>query len=156
MSVTAPLTLHAADREAYRAWLQTQGLRFGFADELADCADRVHLKVRNGTPPTDRWAVIIPTVRVLERIRERFGPCTITSAYRSPLYNATFFGQGAVRDSMHTRNIAIDFKCAEGTPAEWGAYARRLRAEGVFTGGVGVYRSWCHIDTRGTAADWNG
>lgn len=150
------MTLHEADREAYRAWLRTQGLRFGFADELADCADRVNLKVRNATPPADRWAAIVPTVRVLERIREAFGPTTITSAYRSLLYNATFVGQGAVRDSMHTRNIAIDFKCANGTPAQWAALARQLRAEGVFTGGVGVYRSWVHIDTRGTVADWNG
>lgn len=152
------LTVREARREAYRTWLQQQEVRFGFADELADYANHVHKGVRNDTPAEERWSAMLPTVRVLEQIRERFGPTVITSAYRSLLYNATFLGQGAVKDSLHTRNIAIDFHCRTGTPGEWAAFARGLRRDGVFTGGVGLYltRRFVHIDTRGTVADWNG
>lgn len=150
------LSLRETRREAYRVWLRAQGLRFGFADELADCANHKNKGITNDTPPDEKWAAMLPTVRVLERVREQFGATTITSGYRSLLYNATYVGQGAVKDSMHTRNIAIDFRCATGTPAEWASFLRWLRGEGVFTGGVGVYRTWVHIDTRGTVADWNG
>lgn len=147
---------HAIEREAYRAYLTAQLLKFGFADELADCANHVHHGVQNATPPKEIWYAMLPTVRVLERIREYFGPTSITSGYRSAPYNATYSANGAVKDSMHVRNLAIDFKCRDAQPRTVASFARDLRMQGLFTGGVGVYKSWVHIDTRGTVADWNG
>lgn len=139
----------------YREWLTAQGIKFGFDREVPALADRVSKGVRNSTPPVERWHQIVPTLRVLERVRERFGATSVHSAYRDRLYNAAV---GGVGDSQHSKNDALDFSCATGTPAEWAAFLRDLRTQGVFTGGVGVYprSGFVHVDTRGVRADWNG
>ena len=107
--------------------------------------------VRNDTPPVELWHRMIPTLRLVERVREEFGPTTINSAYRSRSYNLAI---GGVGDSRHSQNDAIDFRCRNGTPAEWAAFLREHRDAGVFKGGIGVYRTFVHVDTRGTNADW--
>lgn len=146
-------TAHDARRDRYREWLQAQSLRFGFADELAACADRTSKGVRNDTPPVDRWHAILPTVRVLEQVRERFGPTVIHSAYRSLTYNVAV---GGVGDSRHAQNDAIDFSCSGASPEQWALFLRGLRDAGQFAGGIGRYRTFVHVDTRGRAADWQG
>jgi uncharacterized protein YcbK (DUF882 family) len=94
---------------------------------------------------------MIPTLLLAERVRERFGPTTITSAYRDRLYNLAI---GGVGDSWHTQNCAIDFRCRDGSPTQWALFLRGLRDAGQFQGGIGVYAGWVHVDTRGTNADW--
>lgn len=141
-------------REArYREWLAAQGLRFGFPAEVSALAQRTTRLVQNDTPPVEAWHRIMPTLRVVERLRERFGATTIHSAYRSPAYNLAV---GGVGDSRHAQNDAIDCSCATGTPRAWAAFLRDLREGGVFAGGIGVYSGFVHVDTRGFAADWTG
>lgn len=144
-----------ARRDRYREWLEAQELRFGFAGELADLSLNSRGPVANDIPPVERWGAILPTARVLELVRERFGPTTILSAYRSGAYNLAV---GGVGDSRHGQNDAIDFRCASNTPAQWATFLRGLRDTGQFAGGIGVYgtRGFVHVDTRGTAADWVG
>lgn len=146
----------AALRQArYAEWLAFQGLRYGFDAEIAALATRKKAGITNDTPPVERWHKIVPTIRVLEMVRERFGPTSVHSAYRSTAYNIAV---GGVGDSRHSQNDAVDFSCKTGTPAEWAAFCKDLRSKGVFTGGIGVYHksNFVHIDTRGTVADWSG
>lgn len=147
------MTARALCRDRYCEWLDAQALRFGFASELAALADRAKGGVLNDTPPVELWHEILPTVRIVERVREQFGATTLHSAYRSPTYNLAVGGEDR---SLHMAHRAIDFVCATGTPKAWAAYLRALRDQGVFTGGIGTYATFVHVDTRGTLADWVG
>ena len=157
---TADTTVdEGADRvERYRAWLHEQNLRFGFADEIANYCNARKLGVKNDAPPMEMWAKIIPTVRIVEALREEFGPTTILSAFRSKAYNEAVYREIGARptDSEHSRNTAIDFKCERGTPADWRRACWLRRSQGKFVGGVGIYRTFVHVDTRGRNADWTG
>jgi uncharacterized protein YcbK (DUF882 family) len=91
----------------------------------------------------------------VERLRERFGPTTINSAYRDRMYNTIVGGTLA---SQHMKNTALDVRCATGTPSDWVSFLRKLRQEGVFKGGLAVYRrsGFVHVDTRGVNVEWEG
>lgn len=110
----------------------------------------------NADPPRELWPNVIPLARALEAFRVRVGkPVHINSCYRSPRYNATL--PGAATSSQHMQFKAADITVAgRGSPADWAATARAMRADGLFAGGVGEYKSFVHIDVRGAAADWAG
>lgn len=58
-------------------------------------------------PARELWPRVVRTVRVWERIRERFGsPIMITSGYRPEQYNRAI---GGVAQSMHVMGAALDF-----------------------------------------------
>lgn len=107
----------------------------------------------NRRPPRALWANIAPTVLVLDRLRDRLGvPIVTLSAYRSPAYNRCIAGAKA---SQHTQFRAVDFLCRGASrPADWARVLRRMRADGLFKGGIGTYASFVHLDTRGHDADW--
>ncbi|HYW51296.1 MAG TPA: D-Ala-D-Ala carboxypeptidase family metallohydrolase [Gemmatimonadaceae bacterium] len=149
----SPSTAHLRRATRYEEWLESRGLRFGFAIEIAGKADRLEHGVRNDTPPVEIWHRMLPTVAVVELMRERFGPTVITSAFRTAAYNGAVAKSKA---SQHTENCALDFHCATGSPREWRDALAELRANGVFVGGVGLYAAFVHVDTRGTNADWVG
>ncbi len=138
----------------YREWLDAHAkAQYGFGGEIAALAGRVTKGVGNATPPVELWANIVPTIRLAEMVRAVYGATTINSAYRSPEYNAAVGGE---QNSMHMKNLALDFSCATGTPAQWAELLHQKRREGVFKGGIGVYKTFVHVDTRGTNADWTG
>lgn len=141
--------------QRYQEWLTAQSLLYGFDLEIAAQALRRNKGVLNDVPPVELWHQIVPTVRVLEKVRERFGATSILSAYRAPAYNAAVGGED---QSLHMQNRALDFRCATGTPAEWADYLFSLRDTGIFRGGVGTYQGqgFVHVDTRGTNATWSG
>lgn len=145
---------HTKRRQRYAEWLAGQNIRFNFGDEIAAWASRIDDGVLNDTPPIELWADMIPTVRMLERIREVFGPTRIISAYRTVAYNAV--QDGSAKDSQHIHNRAIDFKTAKGTPKDWALQLHEWRSAGAFRGGIGVYKTFVHVDTRGVNADWTG
>jgi uncharacterized protein YcbK (DUF882 family) len=144
------VSTHARRVVDYFAWLVNHEIPYGFDLELA----RLCARDGNDAPPKDRWPRILPTLAVLTTVREKFGPTTIRSGYRSPSYNAST--PDAAKNSRHVAGDAIDFRCARGTPAEWAAFLREVRGTGGFTGGVGLYPSFVHVDTRGSNADWTG
>lgn len=90
-------------------------------------------------------------VMVLQSIRSHFGTAvTINSAYRTPDYNAK---QGGAAHSQHCYGTAADITVKGKTPAQVAAYAREIMPD---WGGVGIYTSFTHIDTREVRADWKG
>lgn len=152
-----PSESHRLRQARYAEWLYARDLRFGFHEEIARVAANSKHGVINDTPPVELWHAIIPTAHVVELIREQFGPTTITSAYRTTGYNVALYKDTGTppTDSEHSRNRAIDFKCKTGTPKEWADMLRDMRAQRVFTGGIGIYPTFVHVDTRGTIADWD-
>jgi len=147
------MTAHALRAARYREWLGAQCVRFGFDAEIAARATAVTGGVTNDTPPLEMWHRMLFTIRLAEMLREQFGPTTVNSAYRSPAYNAAVKGE---RASRHMQNDALDLVCATGTPEQWAAFLREQRRAGKFAGGIGTYRSFVHVDTRGVNADWSG
>ena len=109
--------------------------------------------VWNVLPPREMWPSIVPTLRVIDQLALELGMpvAEVVSVYRMPAYNARC--EGARSGSWHTRNVAIDIKMAA-PPSVVAATARSLRARGLFSGGVGRYLNFVHIDTRGTNFDW--
>ena len=90
--------------------------------------------------------------RFLDPLRDRFGPVTILSGYRTVDYNRQV---GGARRSFHIytldpgRGVAADVRCARGTVADWWAFL-----EARNPGGLGRYVWGCHVDTRLQRARW--
>lgn len=151
-STPAP-PLNFAEAQDYRDFLAIHPLRYLSPSEIL----RPHHKCRSGIPcgipPREYWSNLLPTLEAADELRARLGVplLEVTSAYRSPAYNAKC--PGAVPGSQHTYNRALDlvYDCP---PEEAFAAALALRAEGFFTGGLGLYEGFIHLDTRGTDATW--
>lgn len=95
-----------------------------------------------------------PTLKVIDRMAGEMGQPVkaIISAYRSPRYNSAVRGKS---HSLHMANQAVDVIFHGATPYHVAKVARYLRdKKRKFSGGIGVYRSFVHVDTRGYKADW--
>ena len=98
----------------------------------------------------------IPLLVVLEGIREYFqSPVTITSGARCTKHNAS---EGGAKRSEHLvteeepLSDAADIKVEGATPTQVYLYVKSLPYANLL--GLGKYKSWVHIDTRGYAARW--
>jgi uncharacterized protein YcbK (DUF882 family) len=122
--------------------------------------------VQNSVPPEELWPNLVPTLVVLNTLRQQLGvPISLTSTYRSRAYNQAVGGE---LNSFHQRFQAIDFTGAAGFPCSWAAALRQYRNTPFtnpytgetfrFQGGIGIYRrqNFVHLDTRGSQADWYG
>lgn len=90
-------------------------------------------------------------VNVLQKIRTHFGTSvTITSAYRTPGRNKAVGGQTY---SQHLYGKAADIKVKGVSPKTVAAYVEKIMPK---SGGIGIYNSFTHIDTRSTKARWKG
>lgn len=90
-------------------------------------------------------------VNVLQKVRSHFGKSvTITSAYRTPTKNKAC---GGSTYSQHMYGRAADVKISGVSPAKVAAYAETLLKN---KGGIGIYSTFTHIDTRSTKSRWNG
>ena len=78
-------------------------------------------------------------------------PIYVKSGFRCAWWNKRV---GGVRNSTHVRGIAADIRCGELTPAELARFAEEVPA--FANGGIGVYKSWVHVDVRGKRARWRG
>jgi hypothetical protein len=137
----------------FQALLDKQGIRYFSAKELFYLgASNADLQL-NSIPPRELWTNIIPAAHALDVVRMRLGkPIRILSAYRNEAYNRAIGGE---RNSFHTRFMALDFT-ADAPTHELARLAKAVRKDGIFSGGIGIYRSFIHIDCRGYSANWNG
>jgi uncharacterized protein YcbK (DUF882 family) len=142
--------------ETFSEWFAAQKLRHFGASEFTSYFAREQNGVKNSPPPKRLWGNIVPTLRIVDELRDSFGkPCRILSSYRSPNYNKTV---GGAPLSQHLEFTALDI-AIDGIPARR-VYERLLewRKAGKFIGGLGLYPSsgFVHIDTRGRNATWKG
>lgn len=113
-----------------------------------------HFKVRefrckDGTDPV---FISSKLVNILEKIRTKYGAAvTINSGYRTVAHNAAT--EGSSSKSQHCMGLAADIVVAGHSPAEVAAYAETLLPG---TGGIGVYKSFTHIDVRQKKSRWKG
>lgn len=98
-------------------------------------------------------ANIITLARNLQVLRDELKrPITITSGYRSPSHNASVKG---AKNSRHLVGDAADIKVQGMTPRQVADVIERLIKDGrMLEGGIGVYKTWVHYDTRGTRSRW--
>lgn len=108
----------------------------------------------NTDPPKTLWPNVVPLARVLEAFRKAVGhPMALTSVYRSKAYNEAI---GGAPRSQHMEFIAADFKVdGGGTTGQWAELLKKLRQQGAFEGGIGIYKTFVHVDVRGSRADWD-
>lgn len=136
----------------YEQLLAGLRLRHIAPSEVTSYADSVRNGVKNSRPPEELWANIIPTLWVVDHLRALIGnPVRLTSIYRSEEYNRAVRGASS---SLHMKNNAIDFRIEGVRPVEVHAKLTALRTAGMFRGGIGLYRTFVHVDTRGVNASW--
>jgi len=95
-------------------------------------------------PPGHRTLMILPTVIVLQKMRDAgCGPITITSAWRDPQYNESV---GGAPNSQHIYFTAADVVARDWTPAEVFEWLDDQPFRSLLA--LGRYRTFTHIDTR--------
>lgn len=141
---------HASD---YFRYLNTLNLQRVCPKQVIENHARAKGPVWNSLPPQTWWTRMGYTLRVVDRIAMEMNvsKVEVVSAYRNPAYNARC--PGAKSGSFHQANVAADVVFPV-RASKVTATARDLRSRGLFKGGVGGYRGFTHIDTRGKNANW--
>ncbi|OED38349.1 hypothetical protein AB833_20020 [Chromatiales bacterium (ex Bugula neritina AB1)] len=150
-----PVRLDARYANQFSAFLSEHGLRrvaggdllyLGNEDTFGECREKNHV------PPKELWSNIIPAAKALELIRaETRQSITVVSAYRSGEFNTCI---GGAPRSHHLTFQALDLTSSSLDSAALAKVVKELRAEGKFTGGVGMHEKFLHLDGRGKDADW--
>ena len=84
----------------------------------------------------------------LQVLRDLLGkPIHINSGYRSPAHNKAINGAS---DSFHLKGMAADIVVPGMTAAEVQKFLKN------WSGGLGSYKDFTHIDIRANKARWNG
>lgn len=98
--------------------------------------------------------------QILEPMRAKFGPCSVHSGFRTVTYNRKVGGEP---NSFHIypahdgNDQAVDVSFARGNSSQWHALANNIRnTKRAGRGGLGLYRTFVHIDIRDYAANWRG
>lgn len=100
---------------------------------------------------TDTVFISLTLVNLLQKIRDHFGKAVIiNSAYRTEAYNKSI---GGATYSQHKYGLAADIHINGVTPKEIAAYVETLMPS---SGGIGIYKSFVHVDVRRVKSRWNG
>lgn len=90
----------------------------------------------------------------LQALRDHFGkPISIESGYRSAEHNLKI---GGALKSFHVTGQAADIKVEGITPQQvFDAIEALIKAGKMKEGGLGLYNTWVHYDTRGKRIRWD-
>lgn len=100
---------------------------------------------------TDTVFISLALVNLLQKIRDHFDKAVIiNSAYRTEAHNKSI---GGATYSQHKYGLAADIHINGVTPKEIAAYVETLLPS---SGGIGIYKSFVHIDVRRVKSRWNG
>ena len=100
---------------------------------------------------TDTVFISLTLVNLLQKIRNHFGKAVIiNSAYRTEAHNKSI---GGATYSQHKYGLAADIHINGVTPKEIAAYVETLMPS---SGGIGIYKSFVHVDVRLVKSRWNG
>jgi uncharacterized protein YcbK (DUF882 family) len=137
----------------FQQFLDRNGIEFFSAREVLFLGNSNTWLKLNTVPDPSLWPNILPALSAADELRRRLGrPVQILSAFRNPAYNRAI---GGARNSQHTQFRALDLTARVPIP-ELARLARQIRAEKLFTGGIGTYPGFLHIDSRGVNTDWRG
>lgn len=96
---------------------------------------------------SDKVLVDTELVDLLQKIRNHFNKSVkITSGYRTATHNKKV---GGTKNSYHLVGMASDIQVTGVNPILVAMYAEKLNA-----GGIGVYSTFVHIDTRQQNSRW--
>lgn len=144
--------------ETFDSWFNRQGFHHFTGGEIARYfyrSKRNHTTgelAHNGEPPREIWVNVLPTMRLVDDLRRALGrPVRVTSSYRNKPYNDAC---GSTDGSLHRVFNALDIQADGATPHEVWSILKAWRKAGRFEGGLGLYPSFVHVDTRGYNADW--
>ncbi len=99
---------------------------------------------------TDTIFVSPALVEVLQQIREHFGKAVIiNSGYRTEAKNKAV---GGAAYSQHKYGMAADITISGVTPLAVAQYAQTILPN---SGGIGLYKTFTHVDVRATKSRWN-
>ena len=137
----------------FSEYFATLGIKHFTAGEFTSYFHTTRRGVTNHEPPSEMWGNIVPTIRIVDQLRELWGrPIVLLSSYRSPAYNAAC--PGAASGSFHQKFQALDIAVSGKTPRQVFDQLADWRTAGKFKGGLGLYSTFTHIDTRGYNATW--
>jgi uncharacterized protein YcbK (DUF882 family) len=143
------------DQEKYEAFLAGLQLRHFSPQEITRYGAATRSGERNGLPEDpELWENLVPPLWVVDQLRESINlPIRLTSLWRSPAYNKAVGGSSG---SFHMKNSAIDFQVDGMSPLQAFNRLNKMRHAGCFTGGLGLYSTFVHIDAglRGRNATW--
>jgi uncharacterized protein YcbK (DUF882 family) len=97
-------------------------------------------------PSCTKTLINIEHVTKLQELRDKWGSITITSGFRCAEHNKAIGGE---KNSIHMQGSATDIVVASKTPNE---VQESLKD---WNGGLGRYKTFTHIDSRGSKARWD-
>lgn len=102
------------------------------------------------TDGTDTIFISPELVTLLQKIRDHFGKAvTINSAYRTEAKNKAV---GGATYSQHKYGLAADIVVSGVTPLAVAQYVQTLQPS---SGGIGLYKSFTHVDVRAAKSRWD-
>jgi len=106
----------------------------------------------NSLPPPNLWPNIVQTCWIADLARAELDtPLRVLSGYRNSQYNSAV---GGASQSLHKEFRALDL--ATSKVDDLSELLLEWRDCGVFHGGIGIYHSFVHVDTRGHNSTWRG
>lgn len=111
-------------------------------------------KCRDGTPVPEQYIPLAQELaKTLQILRSVYGaPITILSGYRSPAHNKKV---GGAPRSQHLK-CAADIVVKGVSPLRVYSLLNTLMNDGVIKqGGLGIYKTFVHLDHRGRKARWD-
>ena len=176
----------APTRKQFDTFVKSLGLKHFSADELLVNVGQHTNRPNNPVPDRSLWPNIVPTILLLDALRAELGKAVkINSAYRGPAYNKAIGGRPASqhqdfraidfkcsgklpatcakllrswRGRPFYSPVSLDLVSEHAPLAEAGLKANKT-AQGtafVYSGGIGVYKTFVHVDCRGVNKDWSG